>query len=67
LMDKNGKIHEIDVYEYDKLDQPRYFETEQTIEFYNDSSREDVNLTKLEIGGYSTTKYVDDRVKVKLD
>ncbi|MGE6753934.1 DUF4179 domain-containing protein [Rossellomorea sp. NPDC071047] len=67
LMDKNGKIHEIDVYEYDKLDQPRYFETEQTIEFYNDSSSEDVNLTKLEIGGYSTTKYVDDRVKVKLD
>ncbi|WP_299745947.1 sigma-70 family RNA polymerase sigma factor [uncultured Rossellomorea sp.] len=67
LMDKNGKIHEIDVYEYDKLDQPRYFEKEQTIEFYNDSSREDVNLTKLEIGGYSTTKYVDDQVKVKLD
>ncbi|MGM0840012.1 MAG: DUF4179 domain-containing protein [Bacillota bacterium] len=67
LMDKNGKIHEIDVYEYDKLDQPRYFETEQTIEFYNDSSSEDVNLTKLEIEGYSTTKYVDDRVKVKLD
>lgn len=67
LMDKNGKVHGIDVYEYDKLDQPRYFETEQTIEFYNDSSKEDVNLTMLEIEGYSTTKYVDDRVKVKLD
>jgi RNA polymerase sigma factor (sigma-70 family) len=67
LMDKNGKTYEIGVYEYDILDQPRYFETVQTIEFYNDSSQEDVTPTKLEIEGYNTTKYVDDRVKVKLD
>ncbi|RBP03001.1 sigma-70 family RNA polymerase sigma factor [Rossellomorea aquimaris] len=67
LMDKTGKVHKIDAYEYDQIDQPRYFETIQTIEFYNDSSREDVTPTKLEIEGYSTTKYVDDRVKVKLD
>ncbi|WRP07639.1 DUF4179 domain-containing protein [Rossellomorea aquimaris] len=67
LMDKTGKIHKVDLYEYDQIDQPRYFETVQTIEFYNDSSREDVTPTKLEIEGYSTTKYVNDRVKVKLD
>ncbi|MGM0852875.1 MAG: DUF4179 domain-containing protein [Bacillota bacterium] len=67
LMDKTGKTHKTDVYEYDQIDQPRYFEEVQTIEFYNDSSGEDVTPTKLEIEGYSTTKYVDDRVKVKLD
>lgn len=67
LMDKTGKIHKIDAYEYDQIDQPRYFEKVQTIDFYNDSSREDVTPTKLEIEGYTTTKYVDDRVKVKLD
>ncbi|WP_044338916.1 DUF4179 domain-containing protein [Rossellomorea aquimaris] len=67
LMDKNGTVQEVDIYEYDSLDQPRYFETVQTIEFYNDSSQEDITPTKLEIEGYSTTKYVDDRVNVKLD
>lgn len=67
LMDKDGKVHKPQEYVYEKLDQPRYFETEQKIEFYNDGSTEDVTPTELVIEGYSTTKYVDDQVKVKLD
>ncbi|UXH46184.1 DUF5643 domain-containing protein [Rossellomorea vietnamensis] len=67
LMDKDGKKYEPGSYEYEKLDQPRYFETEQTIDFYNDGSSDDVVPTELVIDGYSTTKYLDDSVKVKLD
>ncbi|MCR8847897.1 DUF4179 domain-containing protein [Rossellomorea sp. SC111] len=67
LMDKDGKKYEPGSYEYEKLDQPRYFETEQTIDFYNDGSNDDVMPTELVIDGYTTTQYLDDRVKVKLD
>ncbi|MGG3914231.1 DUF4179 domain-containing protein [Rossellomorea vietnamensis] len=67
LMDKDGKKYEPGSYEYEKLDQPRYFETKQTIDFYNDGSTEDVLPTELVIDGYTTTKYLDDLVKVKLN
>ncbi|WP_179884987.1 DUF4179 domain-containing protein [Bacillus sp. AFS015802] len=67
LLDKDGNVHKPQEYVYEKLDQPRYFETEQKLEFYNDGSTEDFTPTELIIEGYSTTKYVDDRVKVGLD
>ncbi|TMU85094.1 DUF4179 domain-containing protein [Bacillus sp. BHET2] len=67
LMDKDGKTHDVGAYVYDKLDHPRYFETEQTIDFYNDGSTEDVTPTELVIEGYSTTKYVDDKISISLD
>lgn len=67
LMDKDGKKYKPGSYEYEKLDQPRYFETKQTIDFYNDGSTEDVLPTELVIDGYTTTKYLDDLVKVKLN
>ena len=67
LMDKDGEVHEVGEYVYEKLDQPRYFETEQTIEFYKDGSTEDVTPTELVIEGYSTTKYVDDNISISLD
>jgi Domain of unknown function (DUF4179)/Sigma-70, region 4 len=67
LMDKDGNIHKPEEYVYDQMERPRYFETKQTIEFYNDASDEDIVPNELVIDGYSTTKYVDDLVKVKLD
>jgi predicted DNA-binding protein (UPF0251 family) len=67
LMDKDGNIHKPEEYVYEQEEQPRYFEREQTIEFYNDSSDEDIVPEQLVIDGYSSTKYVDDLVKLKLE
>ncbi|MGG4169468.1 DUF4179 domain-containing protein [Rossellomorea vietnamensis] len=67
LMDKDGKKYEPGSFEFEKIEQPRYFETEQTIDFYNEGGAEDVMPTELVIDGYTTTKYLDDQVKVKLD
>ncbi|CAN7509218.1 DUF4179 domain-containing protein [Rossellomorea sp. LjRoot5] len=67
LMDKEGQMYEPGSYEYEKIEEPRYFETKQTIDFYNDGTNDDVIPTELVIDGYSTTQYLDDWVKVKLD
>ncbi|WP_064090927.1 sigma-70 family RNA polymerase sigma factor [Rossellomorea aquimaris] len=69
LMDKNGKKYKIGEiqYPFDQIEHPRYFETKQEIELYNDTTGEDVIPKKLEIRGYNTTKYVDDTVNILLD
>ncbi|WP_226672455.1 DUF4179 domain-containing protein [Rossellomorea aquimaris] len=67
LMDKEGNFHKPEEFVFDQEEQPRYFDTEQTIEFYNHASDEDIVPKQLVIEGFSTTKYVDDSAKVDLE
>ncbi|MDX8342369.1 DUF4179 domain-containing protein [Rossellomorea sp. YZS02] len=67
LMDKEGNFHKPEEFVFDQEEQPRYFDTEQTIEFYNQASDEDIVPKQLVIEGYSTTKYVDDSANVDLE
>jgi RNA polymerase sigma factor (sigma-70 family) len=69
LIDKNGKQYDVNEYPFsiEKVGQPRFFQTKQSIELFNDASGEQVIPKTLEIQGYNTTKYVDDTVNVSLD
>ncbi|WP_263628206.1 DUF4179 domain-containing protein [Rossellomorea aquimaris] len=67
LMDRDGNIHKPEEYVFDLEEQPRYFDTEQSIEYYNQSSDEDIVPKQLVIEGYSMTKYIDNKTKLKLD
>ncbi|WP_175989458.1 sigma-70 family RNA polymerase sigma factor [Bacillus sp. Marseille-Q1617] len=68
LVDKNGKEYDIrkGPYRFEELDQPRYFHTIQTFEIFNDTSGEKVIPAKLEVEGYNTTKYLNEKVKIEL-
>ncbi|MEH7305012.1 DUF4179 domain-containing protein [Neobacillus drentensis] len=69
LVDKNGI--EYDTYEipvaYEEIEQPRYFETVQSVKLDGNNAGEKVIPKRLEIFGYNTTKYLDDVVKISLD
>lgn len=67
LMDKEGNFHKPEEFIFDQEEQPRYFDTKQTIEFYNQASDEDIVPKQLVIQGYSTTKYVNDWTTVDLE
>lgn len=68
LVDKNGKEYNPNGWiDYEKIDHPRYFNTVQTIEFNSNSNEEKVRPKRLEILGYNTTKYLDDKVKLSLE
>jgi RNA polymerase sigma factor (sigma-70 family) len=69
LIDKNGKQYDVNEYPFsiEKVGQPRFFQTKQSIELFNDASGEQVIPKTLEIQGYNTTKYVDNTVNVSLD
>lgn len=69
LVDKYGE--EYSSYEapflYEEIEKPRYFETVDTVRLYHDHSEEKVIPHRLEIYGYTTTKYLDDMLKITLD
>ncbi|MFE8695984.1 sigma-70 family RNA polymerase sigma factor [Cytobacillus sp. FJAT-53684] len=69
LVDKSGKEYDINELSipFEQLEQPRYFTTVQNIELFNDYAGKKVIPKKLDIYGYSTTKYVGDVVKILLD
>ncbi|XXM72537.1 DUF4179 domain-containing protein [Lysinibacillus sphaericus] len=68
LVDKYGK--EYDPMElgfpFEEIEQPRYFQTVQSFELFNDTSGEEVVPKTLDIEGYTTTKYLDEMVKIEL-
>ncbi|MBS4220514.1 DUF4179 domain-containing protein [Bacillus sp. FJAT-49711] len=68
LIDKNGIEYDIytNPYVYEEIEQPRYFFTVQSIALHSHDSEEAVIPERLEIKGYSTTKYLDDVVKIPL-
>ncbi|WP_246197380.1 DUF4179 domain-containing protein [Cytobacillus depressus] len=65
LVDKNGVEYDMNKapFSYEEIEQPRYFQTVQSIRFDNN----DATSVKLVISGYSTTKYLDDVVKISLE
>ncbi|MCH6265122.1 DUF4179 domain-containing protein [Neobacillus citreus] len=69
LVDKDGveydmsKIH----IPYEEIEQPRNFFTVQRIRLHSNNADDKVIPKRLEIYGYSTTKYLDDVVKISLD
>jgi RNA polymerase sigma factor (sigma-70 family) len=68
LVDKNGInyiMNEIPV-PYEKIQQPRYFITVQTMGLQGINAGEKVIPKRVEIIGYNTTKYLDDVVKISL-
>ncbi|OIU71835.1 DUF4179 domain-containing protein [Rossellomorea aquimaris] len=68
LVDKNGKEYDpMELsYPFEEIEQPRYFETVQSFQLFNDTSREEVIPKTLDIEGYTTTKYLDEMVKIEL-
>ncbi|WP_223594557.1 sigma-70 family RNA polymerase sigma factor [Neobacillus bataviensis] len=67
LVDKNGVEYGNDaIVPYDKIEQPRYFLTVQSMELRGNNTGEKVIPKRLEIYGYNTTKYLDDVVKISL-
>lgn len=68
LVDKYGKEYDpMELgYPFEEIEQPRYFQTVQSFELFNDTSGEEVIPKTLDIQGYTTTKYVDDMVKIEL-
>ncbi|MBV7506780.1 DUF4179 domain-containing protein [Bacillus sp. sid0103] len=69
LVDKNGIEYDTDEIPvaYEELEQPRYFETVQSVKLDGNNAGEKVIPKRLEIFGYNTTKYLDDVVKISLD
>jgi hypothetical protein len=67
LIDKNGVEYDINENPnvYEEIEQPRYFTTVQNFSLQSNTG-EKVIPKKLEIYGYSATKYLDDVVKISL-
>ncbi|MEH7346058.1 DUF4179 domain-containing protein [Bacillus sp. JJ1532] len=65
IVDKNGVVYEINnmPVPYEEIEQPRHLSTVQSVRFQG----KNVNPKSLEIYGYSTTKYLDDVVKISLE
>jgi hypothetical protein len=68
LFDKNGIEYDMNENPivYEKIEQPRYFDTVYSIGLHNDNAGEKVVPKRLEIYGYNLTKYLDDVVKISL-
>ncbi|MBU8917111.1 DUF4179 domain-containing protein [Bacillus sp. FJAT-29953] len=69
LVDKNGKeygMNEIPV-AYEEIEQPRNFFTVQRMRLHGNNPGDKVIPKRLEIYGYSTTRYLDDVVRVSLE
>ncbi|MFS0637931.1 DUF4179 domain-containing protein [Mesobacillus foraminis] len=62
LVDKNGIEYDLNItpVSYEKIEQPRYFETVQRITLHGNK----VGPKSLDIIGYSATKYLDDVVNI---
>ncbi|MGG1675698.1 sigma-70 family RNA polymerase sigma factor [Neobacillus sp. NRS-1170] len=68
LVDKNGvEYGNGAIVPYEKIEQPRYFLTVQSMELRGINTGEKVIPKRLEIYGYNTTKYLDDVVKISLE
>jgi DNA-directed RNA polymerase specialized sigma24 family protein len=68
LVDKFGKEYDpMELgYPFEEIEQPRYFQTVQSFELSNDTSGDEVVPKTLDIQGYTTTKYLDEMVKIEL-
>lgn len=64
FVDKNGIEYDLNItpVSYEKIEQPRYFDTVQSITLHGNK----VVPKKLDIIGYTTTKYLDDVVNMTI-
>jgi hypothetical protein len=53
-------------FSYEEIEQPINFVTVQSMKIDNNSAREKVIPKRLDIFGYSKTKYLDDDVKISV-
>ncbi|WP_286230611.1 DUF4179 domain-containing protein [Neobacillus mesonae] len=69
MVDKNGTKYDLNQSPaaYEEVEQPRYFATVEKIKLHGEDTTESVIPKRLEIHGYTTTKYLDDVVKISLD
>ncbi|MFF2448477.1 sigma-70 family RNA polymerase sigma factor [Neobacillus sp. NPDC058068] len=69
FVDKNGIEYDMNEYPaaFEKIEQPRYFFTVQSMALQGNTSGEKVIPKRLKIYGYYTTKYLDDVVKISLE
>ncbi|MBW8352034.1 hypothetical protein K0H71_21770, partial [Bacillus sp. IITD106] len=68
IVDKNGVEYDLNdpTVAFDEIEQPLYFLTVQNTELHSNNPEENVIPKRLEIFEYSTTKYLDDVVKISL-
>ncbi|WP_026564841.1 sigma-70 family RNA polymerase sigma factor [Bacillus sp. UNC41MFS5] len=68
LVDKNGMEYDTNKIpvSFEEIEQPRYFVTVQSMKLEGNGTGEKVIPKRLEIFGYSSTKYLDDVVKISL-
>ncbi|MBS4197326.1 DUF4179 domain-containing protein [Lederbergia citri] len=68
FIDKNGIEYDENEnpFIYEEIEQPRYFSTVESIEIHSNNAEKSVIPKRLKIYEYSTTKYLDDVVKISL-
>ncbi len=68
LIDREGNQYDIEdyVYNYETVEQPRYFETKHVMEIYDNASDQAIPKN-LEIQGYMSSTYLDNIVEISLD
>lgn len=69
IVDKDGKEYNMNSLSipYDKIKQPRYFQTVHRMKLRGDNPEESVIPNRLELYGYNTTRYLDDVVKITVE
>lgn len=69
LVDRDQNTYDPENYNYFKgsREHPRYYQTKIDLELFKEASSERVFPDKLQIYGYSTTKYIDEVVDIRLD
>ncbi|MGG3467636.1 hypothetical protein ABES02_09165 [Neobacillus pocheonensis] len=69
MVDKNGIEYDMNEnpVSYEEIEQPRYFTTVQSFTLQGNNAGEKVIPKRLEIFGYTTTKYLDNVVKISVD
>jgi RNA polymerase sigma factor (sigma-70 family) len=69
LIDKNGTKYDMNEipFAYEKIENPRYFITVQSMKLHSNNPEEKVIPKRLELYGYNTTKYLNDVVKISLE
>jgi DNA-directed RNA polymerase specialized sigma24 family protein len=69
IIDKNGVEYDMNTnpIPFEKIEQPRYFLTVQSMKIHSNNPEEKVIPKRLELYGYNATRYLDDVVKISLE
>jgi DNA-directed RNA polymerase specialized sigma24 family protein len=69
IIDKNGVEYDMNTnpVPFEKIEQPRYFLTVQSMKLHSNNPEEKVIPKRLELYGYNATRYLDDVVKISLE